>query len=135
MERSGRTSPGGGARYRQELAADIRLFSFVQYEFFREYDAFRAYVRSRGISLIGDLPIYVAPDSADVWAGQSQFQLDEEGRPTAVAGVPPDYFSEDGQLWGNPLYNWDAMKKKFCLTGKNFNMTRTSLLFMNFLMI
>lgn len=97
------------ARYRQELAADIRLFSFVQYEFFREYDAFRAYVRSRGISLIGDLPIYVAPDSADVWAGQSQFQLDEEGRPTAVAGVPPDYFSEDGQLWGNPLYDYEAM--------------------------
>ncbi len=95
--------------YRQELAGDIRLFTFVQYEFFREYECFRAYVREKGIQLIGDLPIYVALDSADVWAQPSLFQMDEEARPTAVAGVPPDYFSEDGQLWGNPLYDYEAM--------------------------
>ena len=95
--------------YRKELAGDIRLFTFVQYEFFREYALFRAYVAERGIQLIGDLPIYVALDSADVWANRALFQLDEEGRPTAVAGVPPDYFSEDGQLWGNPLYDYEAM--------------------------
>ena len=97
------------AQYRKTLAGDIRLFTFVQYEFFREYERFRAYVREKGITLIGDLPIYVALDSADVWAQPELFHLDELARPVAVAGVPPDYFSEDGQLWGNPLYNYEAM--------------------------
>ena len=69
------------------------------------------YANKKGISIIGDIPIFVAPDSADVWANQKFFQLDEKGIPLKVAGVPPDYFSATGQLWGNPLYDWDAMKK------------------------
>ena len=70
----------------------------------------RKYANEKDISIIGDIPIFAAPDSADVWANQHLFQLDENGRPTVVAGVPPDYFSATGQLWGNPLYNWEAMK-------------------------
>ena len=96
-------------RCREELSEDIRLFTFVQFEFFRQWDALRRYVHEKGVSLIGDVPIYVALDSSDVWASPELFELDERNVPTAVAGVPPDYFSEDGQLWGNPLYRWDAM--------------------------
>ncbi|MBR2019894.1 MAG: 4-alpha-glucanotransferase [Clostridia bacterium] len=70
----------------------------------------KAYANRRGVSIIGDIPIYVAYDSADVWANKEMFQLDQRNRPTAVAGVPPDYFCEDGQLWGNPLYDWKRMK-------------------------
>lgn len=90
---------------------ELRLWKFLQYEFLREWDGIRAYAALRGIRLIGDIPIYLDYDSADVWANPGEFQLDARLRPTAVAGVPPDYFSEDGQLWGNPLYNWDEMKK------------------------
>lgn len=82
---------------------------FTQFEFFRQWDALKEYCRNRGIRLMGDLPIYVAHDSADVWAHRELFQLDETGRPLAVSGVPPDYFSATGQLWGNPLYRWDRM--------------------------
>ncbi len=98
-------------RCRGELAEDVRFFTFVQYEFFRQWNALRAYVHDRGISLIGDLPIYVAMDSADVWAEPYNFQLDERNLPKRVAGVPPDYFSADGQLWGNPLYDWERMAR------------------------
>ncbi|MBE6970010.1 MAG: 4-alpha-glucanotransferase [Ruminococcaceae bacterium] len=98
-------------RCRAELQDDIRLFTFVQYQFFRQWEDLRSYVHSKGISIIGDIPIYVALDSADVWAEPGHFQLDERNIPTSVAGVPPDYFSADGQLWGNPLYDWDKMKK------------------------
>lgn len=98
-------------RYRKELTADIRLFTYIQYLFFRQWTALREYARARGIGIIGDLPIYVAMDSADVWADPLSFQLDERNVPVEVSGVPPDYFNEDGQLWGNPLYDWDAMKK------------------------
>jgi 4-alpha-glucanotransferase len=87
------------------------MWQFIQYEFFTQWNNVKTYANSRGISLIGDIPIYVALDSCDVWANKDQFLLDENGQPTSVAGCPPDYFSEDGQLWGNPLYDWDKMKK------------------------
>ena len=98
-------------RYRKELAADIELFIYIQYLFFKQWEALRAYAHKKGIGIIGDLPIYVSLDSSDVWADPKSFQLDERNIPTEVAGVPPDYFTADGQLWGNPLYDWDAMKK------------------------
>lgn len=89
---------------------DYFYFAFTQYHFFRQWKAVKSYANARGISIIGDIPIYVAADSADVYGGKEQFLLDEEGHPTAVAGVPPDYFATDGQLWGNPLYNYKKMK-------------------------
>ncbi len=85
-------------------------WQFTQYEFFRQWTALKAYANQKGISIIGDIPIYVAYDSSDVWANQELFCLDQKRRPTSVAGVPPDYFCEDGQLWGNPLYRWTKMK-------------------------
>ena len=102
--------PEAVERYRRLLAADVELFTYLQFLFFRQWDDLRAYAAGQGVRIIGDLPIYVAMDSADVWAAPSSFQLDENLVPKEVAGVPPDYFSADGQLWGNPLYNWDAMK-------------------------
>ncbi len=90
--------------------AELFFWQFIQYEFFTQWINVKAYANARGIKIIGDIPIYVALDSADVWADPEQFLLDERYNPTAVAGVPPDYFSEDGQLWGNPLYNWKKMK-------------------------
>ena len=102
--------PEAVARYREELADDIRLFTYIQYLFFRQWETLRSYAHEKGIGIIGDLPIYVAMDSADVWADPRAFQLDERNVPAEVAGVPPDYFTADGQLWGNPLYDWDAMK-------------------------
>ena len=102
--------PEAVQHYQKELADDIRLFSYIQYLFFRQWEALRAYAHEKGIGIIGDLPIYVAMDSADVWADPRAFQLDERNVPAEVAGVPPDYFTADGQLWGNPLYDWDAMK-------------------------
>ena len=102
--------PEAVQHYQKELADDIRLFTYIQYLFFRQWKALRAYAHEKGIGIIGDLPIYVAMDSADVWADPRAFQLDERNVPAEVAGVPPDYFTADGQLWGNPLYDWDAMK-------------------------
>ena len=86
-------------------------WKFIQFEFFKQWAEIKKYANEKGIKIIGDIPFYVSPDSADVWANTSQFQLDKRNMPSSVAGVPPDYFSEDGQLWGNPLYNWDEMKK------------------------
>ena len=86
-------------------------WQFIQFHFMKQWAAVRAYARERGIRIMGDIPIYVAYDSCDVWANREQFQLDRDGRPTAVAGCPPDYFAEDGQLWGNPLYDWKRMQK------------------------
>ena len=97
-------------KYRRELDADIRLFTWAQYKFFEQWDALREYVHSLGIEIIGDIPIYVALDSADVWSDPRSFLLDERNVPTVVAGVPPDYFCADGQLWGNPIYDWAHMK-------------------------
>ncbi len=87
------------------------LWRFLQYEFFTEWAEIKKYANGKGIRLIGDIPIYVAWDSADVWADPGEFLLDEAYLPREVAGVPPDYFCEDGQLWGNPLYDWEKMKK------------------------
>jgi len=87
----------------------LRTWRFVQYKFFEQWMKVKKYANDRGISIIGDIPIYVSLDSADVWASPELFQLDEKYNPTGVAGVPPDYFAEDGQLWGNPLYDWDRM--------------------------
>ncbi len=103
-------SPAALERYRRELDADVRLFTWAQYMFFEQWDALRAYVHSLGIEIIGDIPIYVALDSADVWSDPKSFLLDERNVPTVVAGVPPDYFCADGQLWGNPIYDWEHMK-------------------------
>ena len=103
--------PAALDKYRKMLAADIRLFTYIQYLFFSQWSALRAYAHQKGVGIIGDLPIYVALDSVDVWASPESFQLDEKGFPVDVSGVPPDYFSEDGQLWGNPLYDYEAMQK------------------------
>jgi len=92
------------------LAGEINFMIFLQYEFFRQWRLLRDYASGAGISIIGDIPIFVAMDSADIWANPELFALGKDGNPTMVAGVPPDYFSETGQLWGNPLYNWDAHK-------------------------
>ena len=89
----------------------FRVWKFIQYEFLAEWDEIHRYAAKKGVSIIGDIPIYMDYDSADVWAHPEEYQLDERKRPTAVAGVPPDYFAPMGQLWGNPLYRWDVMKK------------------------
>ena len=96
---------------RHELAEDIRFYSFVQYLFRKQWVALREYAHAAGIRIIGDVPIYVPYDSVEVWKDPQLFQLDETLTPTSVAGCPPDAFSEDGQLWGNPLYRWDEMER------------------------
>lgn len=87
------------------------MWKFIQFEFFKQWNEIKTYANKKGIKIIGDIPFYVSEDSADVWANPEIFQLDEKNAPKCVAGVPPDYFSEDGQLWGNPLYDFDKMKK------------------------
>lgn len=96
---------------RLKYAEDIRFYQMLQYLFFKQWWELKAYVNAKGIEIIGDVPIYVAGDSADVWANPGQFYLDKELNPIDVAGCPPDAFSEDGQLWGNPLFRWGVMKK------------------------
>ncbi len=103
--------PAGLERWRRDLAEDLQVLKFCQFEFFREWQALKAYCQAREIRIMGDIPIYVAHDSADVWARPGLFHLDVNGRPSKVAGVPPDYFSATGQLWGNPIYRWDVMKQ------------------------
>ena len=95
---------------RQELKEEMRFYCFVQFLFFRQWHALRAYAHEKGIRIIGDVPIYVPYDSVEVWKDTQLFQLDEDLNPVAVAGCPPDAFSADGQLWGNPLYRWDKMR-------------------------
>ncbi len=95
---------------RQELADSIRFHFFLQYKFFQQWKALRSYAHEKGIKIIGDVPIYVPLDSADVWSNPHLFWLDASGRPEMVAGCPPDSFNGDGQLWGNPLYDWKKMK-------------------------
>ena len=104
--------PGALERARRDLAEDVAFWRAVQYLFFHQWRALKAYANGLGVSIIGDLPIYASGDSADVWAGPEQFQLDAGGFPTEVAGCPPDGFSRDGQLWGNPLFNWERMKEE-----------------------
>ena len=107
-----RCEPTALQQAREEHAEAIQKHIFWQYLFHRQWTALQAYCRTRNIRLFGDLPIYVAHDSADVWAHQDLFHLDEAGEPRVVAGVPPDYFSPEGQRWGNPLYRWDRMKER-----------------------
>ena len=98
-------------RYRAELRGDVELFTYIQFLFFRQWSALKSYINGLGIRIIGDIPIYVAMDSSDVWSEPEKFQFDERNVPVEVSGVPPDYFSADGQLWGNPLYDYEAMQK------------------------
>ena len=93
-----------------ELRTQMRFYCFVQYLFFKQWSALRRYAHENGVSIIGDVPIYVPYDSVEVWSAPHWFQLNEDLTPSAVAGCPPDAFTEDGQLWGNPLYRWDEMK-------------------------
>ena len=95
---------------RKTFASEIREQRFRQWVFYTQWTELRAYANEKEIRLFGDIPIFVAHDSSDVWANPDRFYLDEDGNPTVVAGVPPDYFSETGQRWGNPLYRWDVMK-------------------------
>ena len=104
--------PGAVDWARRELAEEIAFEEFVQFLFFRQWGRVRAEASARGIAILGDLPIYVSHDSADVWAHRELFALDPRGRPEKVAGVPPDYFSETGQLWGYPVYRWDACARE-----------------------
>lgn len=103
--------PKAVSKWNAEHTQKIEEIKVVQFFFAEQWFSLKDYANKKGISIIGDIPIFVAPDSADVWANQKFFQLDENGIPLKVAGVPPDYFSATGQLWGNPLYDWDAMKK------------------------
>jgi 4-alpha-glucanotransferase len=97
--------------FRKEHEAEIEFHKFAQYLFNKQWFAVKKYANDKGISIIGDIPLYVAHDSADVWSNHKVFQFDEKRNPLKVAGVPPDYFSRTGQLWGNPLYDWEYMKK------------------------
>lgn len=97
--------------YRRELYYDVEFQQYMQFKFFEQWNALHAYANSRNIRIIGDMPIYVSPDSADVWAHTELFQMDGDGRPQAIAGCPPDSFSATGQIWKNPLYRWEAHRR------------------------
>jgi 4-alpha-glucanotransferase len=101
--------PAALAGWRKKLMSHVQFHAFLQYQFFRQWQALKAECKQHGIQLFGDVPIFVAHDSADVWSHPELFYLDETGRATVVAGVPPDYFSRTGQRWGNPLYRWEVM--------------------------
>ena len=105
-----RRTPNALAEARRELANQIDQVRFAQFLLFRQADQLREHAHAKGVNLIGDLPFFVSPDSSDVWANPELFLLDERHRPRFVAGVPPDYFTAQGQLWGNPVYNWDAVR-------------------------
>ena len=108
-----RYEPQAIQKAQEELSEAIFYYKFVQYEFFRQWSELKNYANERGVSIIGDIPIYVAHDSADVWSNRDIFCLDEEtGEAAQMAGVPPDYFSATGQLWGNPVYDWEALQKQ-----------------------
>jgi 4-alpha-glucanotransferase len=106
-----RRVPAALARARQELAGQIDQVRFAQFLLFRQAERLKEHAHARGLHLIGDLPFFVSPDSSDVWANPELFLLDEQHRPRFVAGVPPDYFSATGQLWGNPVYDWDTIRR------------------------
>ena len=103
--------PSALDRVAHELGAELERIKREQFVFFAQWRRLREHAHRRGVRILGDLPFYVAPHSAETWAHREQFQLDSEGRPAAVSGVPPDYFSQTGQLWGNPLYDWQAMRR------------------------
>ena len=102
--------PAAVKKYKTLLADGIEFRKFIQFKFFEQWDALRAYANEQGIEIIGDIPLYVSMDSADCWAHKELFELDEDVKPINIAGVPPDVFSADGQRWGNPLYRWDVME-------------------------
>ena len=104
-----RREPAALAKWASNLEPVARAFKYWQFEFFRQWEKLREYCQQLGIRFMGDMPIYVAHDSADVWANPQLFQLDEQGLPAVMSGVPPDYFSATGQLWGNPIYRWDVL--------------------------
>jgi 4-alpha-glucanotransferase len=118
--------------FRKRHFDNLRWYRFMQFVFFRQFERLHTYANAHGIELVGDLPIFVAHDSSDVWSHPEWFQLDSEGEPLVVAGVPPDYFSETGQRWGNPLFDWKRLKKegyrfwidRFTHTAKLFDLVR-----------
>ncbi|HSK68622.1 MAG TPA: 4-alpha-glucanotransferase [Candidatus Limnocylindria bacterium] len=120
------------ARYREMLRDQVEAQVFIQYLFFRQWFALKLFANRLGVQVFGDMPIYVAEDSADAWANPDIFQFDRARRPVRIAGVPPDYFSEDGQRWGNPLYNWEYLKRtgyawwlrRLKAMGRVFDLTR-----------
>jgi 4-alpha-glucanotransferase len=117
--------PESLAYLRRDLACEISYHKYEQYQFFKQWSRVKKYCNERGIKLIGDMPIFIALDSVVVWANPEMFYLDDSGKPTVVAGVPPDYFSETGQLWGNPLYRWDVMAKdRYAWWVERFRATR-----------
>ncbi|MGD0212895.1 MAG: 4-alpha-glucanotransferase [Terriglobales bacterium] len=101
--------PYAVSEWSRKLATEVRAYKYWQFEFFQQWQRLKTYCQERGIRFMGDIPIYVAHDSADVWAHPELFDLDDQGRPNVVSGVPPDYFSATGQLWGNPIYRWDVL--------------------------
>lgn len=103
--------PSAVDQAKRELSSDISFWEAVQYLFFRQWNGLREYAASRGIEFIGDIPIYVSPDSCEIWSEPERFLMDNSFCPIDVAGCPPDRYSEDGQLWGNPLYDWDNMRE------------------------
>lgn len=105
------SEPEAKARYSEQLRDSVDYYKFLQFEFFQQWFKLKAYANDRNIFIVGDIPIFVALDSSDAWANKKYFQLDSTGHPTAVSGVPPDYFSTTGQLWGNPLYDWNELKR------------------------
>lgn len=105
------STEGEKNRWKNKLKNEIEYYNFIQFLFYIEWKALKKYANNNGIDIIGDIPFYIGWDSVDVWNNQNLFKLDTKGYPTVVAGVPPDYFSQDGQLWGNPLYNWDEHVK------------------------
>src|SRR4030095_15510882 len=102
---------------------EVLAHKFIQFEFFRQWGALKRYANERGVRIIGDLPIFVAHDSSDVWANKILFDLQRDGSPRTIAGVPPDYFSATGQRWGNPLYRWDPPAETGrCVEGPGSNL-------------
>ncbi len=120
------------AKYEEKLHEELQWYRFIQFLFFHQFEKLHIYAKTKGIALIGDIPIFVAHDSSDVWSHPEWFLLDSKGNPTVVAGVPPDYFSETGQRWGNPLFDWKQLKKenyrfwidRFSHTTKLFDLVR-----------
>ncbi len=103
--------PAALARYRKELSGEVGFYFFLQFLFYEQWTALKSYANKKGIKIIGDIPIYVSPDGADIWAHPELFRMDAKGFPTEVAGCPPDFFAKTGQLWGNPIYDWAYHKR------------------------
>ena len=107
-----RREPAALKAWRDKLQTEVQTYQYLQYHFFKQWQALKRYANDQGIRIVGDIPIFVAYDSADAWAHRELFYFDEDGNSTVIAGVPPDYFSPTGQRWGNPLYRWDVMQQQ-----------------------